>query len=277
VFDTGHGPVLVEDLKLPETVATEISEELTRDAGLILVCGPTGSGKTTTLYALLRSCGSSFRNIITIEDPVEVQIEGTTQLPVDEANGKGFAALLRSVLRQDPDVIMVGEIRDSETAKIALQAAMTGHLVLSTIHTRDTAGTIFRLLDLGIEPYMVSQGLHLVLAQRLVRTLCAACKRAIPATDEDRARMGVVGSQVKRLYAPVGCPNCLGTGFYNRRAFFEFMSTGDDLREAVMKTPSIADIQRTQGAGFTTLLEQGYHLVAEGLTSLDEVERAVGR
>ncbi len=277
VFDTGHGPVLLEDLNLPQTVALEIGEELTRDAGLILVCGPTGSGKTTTLYSLLRSCGASFRNIITIEDPVEVQIEGTTQLPVDEANGKGFAALLRSVLRQDPDVIMVGEIRDPETARIALQAAMTGHLVLSTIHTRDTAGTIFRLLDLGIEPYMVSQGLHLVLAQRLVRTLCAACKRAIPATAEDRARMGIVGENVQRLYAPAGCPKCLGTGFYSRRAFFEFMSTGDKLREIVMKTPSVADIQRTQGADFVTLLERGYQLVAEGLTSLDEVERAVGR
>ena len=277
VFDTGHGPVLIEDLQLPETVAAEVSEELTRDAGLILVCGPTGSGKTTTLYSLLRSCGASFRNIITIEAPVEVQIEGTTQLPVDEANGKSFAALLRSVLRQDPDVIMVGEIRDPETARIALQAAMTGHLVLSTIHTRDTAGTIFRLLDLGIEPYMVSQGLHLVLAQRLVRTLCAACKRAIPATDEDRARMGKVGTQVTRLYAPVGCPKCLGTGFYNRRAFFEFMATGDKLREAVVKTPTAAQIQSTQGAEFATLLERGYELVAQGLTSLDEVERAVGR
>jgi general secretion pathway protein E len=269
--------MLLEDLQLPNKVAYEISEELQRDAGLILVCGPTGSGKTTTLYSLLRSCGASFRNIITIEDPVEVQIEGTTQLPVDEENGKGFAALLRSVLRQDPDVIMVGEIRDPETARIALQAAMTGHLVLSTIHTRDTAGTIFRLLDLGIEPYMVSQGLHLVLAQRLVRTLCAACKRAIPATDEDRARMGRVGATVKQLFAPVGCPKCLGTGFYKRRAFFELMSSTDKLREAILKTPTIADIQRTQGTEFVTLLDHGYGLVAQGLTSIDEVERSVGR
>ncbi len=167
IFDTANSPLLVEHLGLPPRVAEHISRELTLDAGLILVCGPTGSGKTTTLYSLLRSCGSSFRNIITIEDPVEVQIEGTTQLPVDDANGKSFAALLRSVLRQDPDVIMVGEIRDPETARIALQASMTGHLVLSTIHTRDTIGTVFRMLDLGIESYMVAQGLHLVLAQRV--------------------------------------------------------------------------------------------------------------
>ena len=277
VFDTAHGPQLLADLHLPEVVAVEISEELTRDAGLILVCGPTGSGKTTTLYSLLRSCGASFRNIVTIEDPVEIQLEATTQLPVDEANGNSFAALLRSVLRQDPDVIMVGEIRDPETARIALQAAMTGHLVLSTIHTRDTAGTIFRLLDLGVEPYMVSQGLHLVLAQRLVRTLCRSCKRAVPATDEDRARMGRAGANVKTIYAPAGCPKCLGTGFYSRRAFFEFMSTSDQLREIIMNKPGVADIVGTQGAGFSRLADHGYQLVAEGLTSLDEVERAVGR
>ena len=171
----------------------------------------------------------------------------------------------------------MGEIRDPETAKIALQAAMTGHLVLSTIHTRDTAGTIFRLLDLGTEPYMVSQGLHLVLAQRLVRTLCAACKRAIAATDEDRKRMGRAGVNVEFIYAPVGCPKCLGTGFYSRRAFFEFMATGDRLRELIMKTPSVAEIQATQGADFVRLVDHGYQLVAEGLTSMDEVERAVGR
>jgi len=277
VFDTAHGPQLLEDLDLPETVAMEVSEQLSRDAGLILVCGPTGSGKTTTLYSLLRSCGASFRNIITIEDPVEVQIAGTTQLPVDDANGKSFAALLRSVLRQDPDVIMVGEIRDPETARIALQAAMTGHLVFSTIHTRDTAGTIFRLLDLGVEPYMVSQGLHLVLAQRLVRTLCKACKRAVPATDDDRTRMGRAGANVTAIYAPVGCPKCLGTGFYSRRAFFEFMSTNDQLRELIMRKPSVSEIQLVQGEDFARLSDHGYQLVAEGLTSLDEVERAVGR
>jgi general secretion pathway protein E len=277
VFDTAHGPQLIEELQLPERVAVELSEELNRDAGLILVCGPTGSGKTTTLYSLIRSCGASFRNIVTIEDPVEVQIGGTTQLPVDEENGKSFAALLRSVLRQDPDVIMVGEIRDPETAKIALQAAMTGHLVLSTIHTRDTAGTIFRLLDLGIEPYVVAQGLHLVLAQRLVRTLCQACKRAITPSDDDRRRMGRLGETVQKIYAPAGCPKCLGTGFYSRRAFFEFMATTDVLREEIMKRPGVAQIQATQGPDFVRLAEHGYELVVQGLTSLDEVDRSVGR
>lgn len=277
IFDTANAPVMINDLNLPPAVALHINEELTKDSGLILVCGPTGSGKTTTLYSLLRTCGSSFRNIITIEDPVEVQIDGTTQLPVDEEAGKSFAALLRSVLRQDPDVIMVGEIRDPETARIALQAAMTGHLVLSTIHTRDTVGTIFRLLDLGIEPFMVSQGIQLVLAQRLVRALCQSCRRAFSPTPEDRKRMGPAGENVEKIYAPVGCPKCLGTGYYSRRAFFEFMVATPKLREYIVRNPSITDMQQVLGDEFMTLATHGYQLVAAGVTSIDEVDRAISR
>jgi type II secretory ATPase GspE/PulE/Tfp pilus assembly ATPase PilB-like protein len=279
VFDTANSPLLVEHLGLPPKVQEHISKELTLDAGLIMVCGPTGSGKTTTLYSLLRSCGSSFRNIVTIEDPVEVQIEGTTQLPVDDAEGKSFAALLRSVLRQDPDVIMVGEIRDPETARIALQASMTGHLVLSTIHTRDTIGTVFRLMDLGIEPYMVAQGIHLVLAQRLVRTLCPSCKKLIRPTPDDKKRLEDAGAgTVERIYKPVGCPKCLGTGFYGRRAFFEFLAATDKLRDQILKSPTPLEMQATlKETDFVSLGDAGYRLVAQGLTSIDEVDRAVGR
>jgi type II secretory ATPase GspE/PulE/Tfp pilus assembly ATPase PilB-like protein len=173
---------------------------------------------------------------------------------------------------------MVGEIRDPETAKIALQASMTGHLVLTTIHTRDTVGTIFRMLDLGIEPYMVSQGLHLVLAQRLVRTLCDACKRKVKPTPDDRKRMNLPDDTQIKVYAPVGCPRCLGTGYYGRRAFFEFLSTTDRLREQILRNPSIAEINKDlAGTGFVTLSNAGYQLVLEGLTSIDEVDRAVGR
>ncbi len=277
IFDTANAPTLVDDLHLPKDIRDEISEELTKDAGLILVGGPTGSGKTTTLYSLLRCCGSACRHSVTIEDPVEVQIEGTTQLPVDDENGNSFAALLRSVLRQDPDAILVGEVRDPETARIALQASMTGHLVLSTIHTRDTVGTIFRLLDLGIEPYMVAQGMHLVIAQRLVRKLCMACRRPFPPTPEDRKKMGAKGAAIKQIFAPVGCPKCLGTGFYSRLAFFEFLSTSDRIREQIMKNPSISEFQAILGPEFLRLGDQGFRLVAEGLTSIDEVERAVGK
>jgi general secretion pathway protein E len=277
IFDTANAPVLLQDLQMPASISEHIGRELTKDTGLILVCGPTGSGKTTTLYSLLRSCGATFRNIVTIEDPVEVQLEGTTQLPVDEEGGKSFAALLRSVLRQDPDVIMVGEIRDPETARIALQASMTGHLVLSTIHTRDTIGTVFRLLDLGIEPYMVAQGLQLVLAQRLVRTLCKSCRRPVQPTVDDRRKLEVTKMRIDKIYAPVGCPKCLGTGFYSRRGFFEFLATSDKLREQIMQNPSLTEMQKMVGEDFVRLSDHGYILVAEGATSIDEVERAIGR
>ncbi len=208
---------------------------------------------------------------------MEIQLGGTTQLPVDETGGKTFAALLKSVLRQDPDIIMVGEIRDPETAKIALQASMTGHLVLSTIHTRDTAGTIFRLLDLGTDAYMVSQGLQLVLAQRLVRALCKSCKRSYAPGEEDRKRMGTAGETVEKIYAPVGCQKCLGTGYYGRRAVFEFLYANDKLRDLVMRSPSAREIHESLGGDFSTLADNAYTLVAQGVTSMDEVERTVGR
>jgi type II secretory ATPase GspE/PulE/Tfp pilus assembly ATPase PilB-like protein len=276
-FDSASAPLMVDDLQLPAAMAGEINKQLNLATGIILVCGPTGSGKTTTLYSLLRSCGVAYRNILTIEDPVEVQIEGTTQLPVNEEEGKSFATLLRSALRQDPDVIMVGEVRDSETAKIALQAAITGHMVFSTIHTRDTVGTIFRLLDLGVEPYMIAQGVHIVLAQRLVRKLCVTCRRAFAPTPEDRARLGPSGEKVKTLYAPKGCPACLGSGFAGRRAVFEMLAMSDALRERITRSPNQADIQALLATtGFVSLQRAGYELVAAGVTSFDEVERAVG-
>jgi type II secretory ATPase GspE/PulE/Tfp pilus assembly ATPase PilB-like protein len=276
-FDSASAPLMVGDLQLPVEMQAEINKQLNLATGIILVCGPTGSGKTTTLYSLLRSCGVAYRNILTIEDPVEVQIDGTTQLPVDEENGKTFANLLRSALRQDPDVIMVGEVRDGETAKIALQAAITGHMVFSTIHTRDTLGTVFRLLDLGIEPYMIAQGVHIVLAQRLVRKLCVACRRPFAPTPEDRARLGPAGDRVKMLYAPKGCPQCLGSGFAGRRAVFEMLSMSDALRERITKNPSQAEMQALLATmGFVSLQRAGYELVAAGVTSFDEVDRAVG-
>src|SRR5258707_13572506 len=164
----------------------EVASTINQDQGMVLVCGPTGSGKTTTLYSLIRSSDTGRKNFVTIEGPVEIQIEGVTQLPVDESEGKSFSALLRSVLRQDPDSIMVGEIRDPETARIAMQAAITGHMVFSTVHTTSTIGTVFRLLDLGVEPYLIAQGLHLVLAQRLGGRLCPDCRKAPGRTSEER-------------------------------------------------------------------------------------------
>ncbi len=178
LLDPATGLEKIGDLALPQHMLQVVSDTLQLEAGMVLVCGPTGSGKTTTLYALVRSLDIHERNVITIENPVEIQIDGVTQLPVDDSPEHSFSNLLRSSLRQDPDVIMVGEIRDSETARIAMQAAITGHLVFSTVHTKDTIGSIFRLIDLGAEPFMVAQGLHLVLAQRLARRLCLRCRIA---------------------------------------------------------------------------------------------------
>ena len=277
VFDTANAPLWLEDLHMPAPMAAEVKKFLTKSTGIIMVCGPTGSGKTTTLYSLLRSSGTTKRNIVTIEDPVEVQIKGTTQLPVDDSVGKGFAALLRSVLRQDPDVIMVGEIRDAETAKIALQAAMTGHMVLSTLHTRDTVGTIFRLLDLGIEPYIVAQGVDLIIAQRLVRNLCKVCRQPYLPTAEERRKLGPAGESVARIYGPKGCPKCLGTGYSGRRAFFECLHASEQLGELILQKPNPADVHRLlKETPFVPLLQAGYQLVAQGLTSMTEVDHVVG-
>jgi len=215
---------------------------------------------------------------VTIEDPVEIQLEGVTQIPVSEEKEKSFSQILRSVLRQDPDVILVGEIRDAETARIAMQAAITGHLVFSTVHTKDTIGTIFRLLDLGVEPYLIAQGLHIVLAQRLVRQLCPYCKKPTVPTDEQRKIMGAAGENLGKIYAPNGCPRCLGTGFSGRRAFFEMLVNSDELRDVVLKSPSMGDIAKALAKNkFVSLQQSGYQLVAEGAVALGEIERTVGR
>jgi general secretion pathway protein E len=278
VFDAANAPLLVNNLQLPEWMQQTVVRELQKEAGMLLVCGPTGSGKTTTLYALVRSSDVSHRNVVTIEDPVEVQIEGVTQMPVDESQGKTFSSLLRSVLRQDPDAILVGEIRDSETARIAMQAAITGHLVFSTVHTTSTIGTIFRLLDLGVEPYLIAQGLHVVIAQRLVRQLCPFCKKPVKPSKDEIERMGKAGEGVEKIYFPKGCPRCLGTGFAGRRAFFEMLRTTDELRDVITSNNrSTEEIKRVLGGKFITLEQAGYELVAKGLAPIDEIDQAVGK
>ncbi len=278
VLDTSNAPLRAGDLNLPSWMLGEIAQSIKQDSGMILVSGPTGSGKTTSLYALVRSIEVSRRNVVTIEDPVEIQLEGVTQIPVDTEQDKSFPQLLRSVLRQDPDVILVGEIRDAETARVAMQAAITGHLVFSTVHTKDTIGTIFRLLDLGVEPYLVAQGLHIVLAQRLVRKLCQFCKKQVVVTDEQRSAMGPIGDAVAKICAPAGCPRCLGTGYMGRRAFFEMLRNTDELRDVVLRSPTIGEIQkvlsRTQ---FQSLQQNGFQLVAEGVVAFAEIDRTVGR
>lgn len=278
ILDTSNAPLKIDDLQLPDWMLEELRTAIEADSGMVLVVGPTGSGKTTSLYASVRSLDVNERNVVTIEDPVEIQIEGVTQIPVDEEGGKGFGALLRSVLRQDPDAILVGEIRDPETARIAMQAAITGHLVFSTLHTKDTIGTVFRLLDLGVEPYLVAQALHVVLAQRLVRKLCMHCRKAVALTDAQRKKMGKAAEGVKQIYEARGCPRCLGTGHVGRRAVFELLSTTDEMRSAILKNPSMDDIRQTlNDTPFVRLRDHGYQLVAEGICAFEEIDRVVGR
>ena len=278
VLDATTAPIHTKDLRLPGWMLEEVRRGMELDQGMILVCGPTGSGKTTTLYALLRDCGVDRRNVVSIEDPVEIEIEGMTQVPVKEGKGNTFPALLKSMLRQDPDVMMIGEIRDGETARIAMQAAMTGHLVFSTLHTKDSIGTVFRLLDLGVEAFLVASSLHVVVSQRLARELCPYCKRGMKPTAEQVRKMGNAGVGVKEIYMPGGCPRCLKTGYMGRRAFFEMLVTTDAMREVVMKNATPKRIEEAmKGTRFVKLVESGYQLVAEGLTAFDEIEKAVGR
>jgi len=275
-LDSANAPRYLWDLNLPDNMFRAIEKSIKRDAGMLLVCGPTGSGKTSTLYSILRSIDSSERNVVTIEDPVEIQIPGVTQMPVNEHTGSTFAALLRSTLRQDPDVILVGEIRDAETAKTAMQAAMTGHLVFSTVHSRDTVGSIFRMLDLGIEPFLVASGLNLLLAQRLLRTLCPFCKAGAMPTDEQIRDMGAEYENLKTIYRAQGCVKCLGTGYAGRRGVFELLVVDEAVRSAIGRNNQADIMSALAGGRFISLKQHGFSLVAEGVTTFDEVDRVVG-
>jgi general secretion pathway protein E/type IV pilus assembly protein PilB len=240
--------------------------------GIILVTGPTGSGKTSTLYTALNEINDSVRKIITVEDPVEYQLKGVNQIQVNEKSGLTFARGLRSILRHDPDVILIGEIRDAETAQIAVQAALTGHLVFSTLHTNDAPGALTRLVDMGVEPYLVASSLEAVLAQRLVRVLCPHCKQVDTSTSAQtfKARLGIPAATP--IYKSVGCRECRNTGFFGRQAIFEWMDTDEDIRQLILKSASTDQIRHLAcQAGMRTLAEDGWRLVAAGVTTVSEV------
>jgi general secretion pathway protein E len=274
VLDTANAPTRLHELGVLPWMYDKLRTVAGRDSGMVLACGPTGSGKTTTLYACLREIDVNTRNAITIEDPVEYYLEGCTQIPIDHKQGNTFATILRSVLRQDPDVIFVGEIRDIETAQVAMQAAMTGHLVYSTVHSKDTIGAIFRLLDLGVEPYLVANALNLIIAQRLCRSLCDRCRRVVRPTSAQIMRMGKVGEGLGAIHVPAGCPACLQTGYFGRRALLELLEFSEPLRDVVLKRPTIGEIRAVLNQGhFVTLQQFGFQLVAQGATSLEEIDR----
>ena len=240
--------------------------------GIILVTGPTGSGKTSTLYTALNEINDAVRKIITVEDPVEYQLKGVNQIQVNEKSGLTFARGLRSVLRHDPDVILIGEIRDAETAQIAVQASLTGHLVFSTLHTNDAPGALTRLVDMGVEPYLVASSLEAVLAQRLVRVLCPHCKQ--PVTSERaqafKVKLGISADRI--IYKSIGCRECRNTGFFGRQAIFEWMDTDEEIRQLILKSAS-TDLIRAAArkGGMRTLAEDGWRLVAAGVTTVEEV------
>jgi len=254
------------------------SKLIYRPHGIILTTGPTGSGKTTTLYACLKDMNTPEVKIITVEDPIEYDLSGINQIHVDEAVGVTFANTLRHILRQDPDKIMIGEIRDGETAEMAIHSALTGHLVLSSLHTNDAAGAITRLIDLGVQPYLVASSLEGVAAQRLVRRVCRRCRTLYHPDDQALKEMGVDPSTVDRdlmISQPVGCPECRGRGYSGRLALFEVLIMNDEIRDMAYKETPTTEIRKVaRKHGMRTLREDGWQKVINGLTTIDEVRRS---
>jgi len=249
---------------------------LHRTHGLILVTGPTGSGKTTTLYSAINHIITLEKNFITIEDPVEYQLEIINQIQINERIGLSFAKVLRSVLRLDPDIIMVGEIRDRETAEVAIQAALTGHLVLSTLHTNDSCGAITRLLDMGIEPYLVASSVICCLAQRLLRQVCPHCKATYIPPRSLLERIGWNEPKHAVLVRGRGCENCYDSGFKGRIGIYEMFNINEEVRQAIVKNPTTDELHKLrEKSGFRSLKEEGFRLVKENLTTIEEVTRAV--
>jgi general secretion pathway protein E len=268
----------VGEIGLTEKNEALLREFLEYSHGIILVTGPTGSGKTTTLYAGLTEIDTTTKNVLTIEDPVEYSMPAISQVQVNTKKGLTFAAGLRAFLRQDPDVMMVGEIRDLETAEVAIRAALTGHLVFSTVHTNDSASTITRMVDQGVEPYLVSSSIVLVVAQRLVRTICKHCRLEGPISDEEAAKLKKVGIDPAEMNGSVasatGCDECFQSGYSGRTAIYEFMPVDETLRTEIMEGYTATRLKRSAvERGMITLREDGRVKIKEGLTTADEVLR----
>jgi general secretion pathway protein E len=267
------------DLGIDHDRLNSLNNIINSPYGIVLVTGPTGSGKTTTLYAALSTINKPEINIITIEDPIEYQIEGIGQIQVNPKIDLTFAKGLRSIVRQDPDVILVGEIRDKETAEIAIQSSLTGHLVFSTLHTNDAASTVTRLIDMEIEPFLVSSSVIVVIAQRLVRMLCPDCKESYIPDDESLATIGIEERMLgnHKIYRSKGCPSCMNTGYRGRTAIFEMMIFNDDLKKLILKTSDANQIREAAiKSGMSTLMRDGARKVLEGMTSIEEVYRVTG-
>jgi general secretion pathway protein E/type IV pilus assembly protein PilB len=275
ILDRGDARYGLEYLGMAPEDGARFERILDLPHGIVLVTGPTGSGKTTTLYAALTHINDVERKIITVEDPVEYQLRGINQIQVNTKTGLSFASSLRAILRHDPDVVLIGEIRDRETAEIAVQASLTGHLVFSTLHTNDAPGAVTRLVDMGVEPYLVSSSLEMVVAQRLVRVICKHCKEPTPVADYE-AMCKEFGHLVPAtVYQGRGCRQCQGTGFRGRTGIFELMPVTEEIRAMTMERASVDRVRRkAMQQGMRSLRDDGWRLVRAGVTTIQEVVRS---
>ena len=276
ILDQSATSLDLENVGLPEDVYEQITMDIEKPNGIFIVTGPTGSGKTTTLYSILRRINQIDTKLLTAEEPVEYNVDGIVQVPIDAQVGNTFAKVLRAFLRQDPDVMMIGEIRDLETAEIAVQAALTGHFVFSTLHTNDAAGAVRRLVDMNVAPYLLSSTLEGVLGQRLVRTCCKECKQPYEPDDETMERIEMTRDQIggRPFYFGKGCKTCNGTGYKGRKGVFEYLRMSGPLRELVNnKAPTLIIREKARELGMRTMREDGIRSILDGYTTVDEVLR----
>lgn len=274
LLDKSRGIVALEDLNFNKRDLEIVLASIAVPNGIIMLTGPTGSGKTTTLYAILNRLNSPDVSIVTVEDPVEYQMNGIAQVQVSEKAGLTFATALRSILRQDPDIIMIGEMRDQETAQIAIQASLTGHLVLTTLHTNNAPASITRLIDMGVEPFLIASSMTCIIAQRLVRKVCPACRKIQQPTTAMLAALGLSTKQAAGItfYEAVGCSACSNTGYHGRLAIFEVMRMSDEIARLTVVRADAKQISKAAlEDGMTTLLQDGVNKIAQGLTTIDEV------
>ena len=274
ILDQTAVQLALESIGLPEDIFETFTYDISKPNGIIVVTGPTGSGKTTTLYAALKRLNKIEDKLLTAEDPVEYDVEGIMQIPVNEAIGLTFARILRAFLRQDPDIILVGEIRDKETAEIAIQASLTGHLVFSTLHTNDAAGAVTRLIDMGVEPFLISSTLEAVLGQRLVRTICPHCKTAYKPDASVIEQLNLRAEQVgdRPFYFGAGCKNCNDTGYRGRRGIFEYLRMTDPVQAMInQRKPTLVIRDKAVEMGMRTLREDGIRCILDGYTTVEEV------
>ncbi len=274
ILDRGAFSLDLENLGLSSSNYSYVQSLIERPSGLLFVCGPTGCGKTTTLYSILNILNSQKKNIVTLEDPVEYEIDGINQGHIYPKKGLTFARGLRTILRQDPDIIMVGEVRDLETAELAVRAALTGHLVLSTMHTMDAVGAVIRLIDMGIEPYLIASALNGVLAQRLVRRICTKCMVEYTPTEETLVLLGMPGEKNTKFFKGKGCKECRHTGYKGRIGIYEVLVINDEIRKLIINRATNKAIMSEAGkAGLKTLMEDGLEKIARGITTVEEVLR----